>query len=65
MSNIYRYRVTGYIEVPSNSGDTEFVSFAPAHNLCDEPSEALESIKTMMEDFPACTHFTVTRGAWK
>lgn len=63
--NIYRYRVMGYIEVPSESGNIEYLSYAPAITLCDETSEAMESIKTMMENFPACTHFTVTRGAWK
>lgn len=63
--NIYRYRVMGYIEIPSESGSIEYVSYAPAITQCDEPSEAMESIKTIMESFPACTHFTVTRGVWR
>lgn len=63
--DIFRYRVMGYIEVPSTSGNIEFVSYAPAIVLCNEVSEASERIKDMMSDFPACTHFTITRGAWK
>ncbi len=63
--NIYRYRVLGYIEVPSESGNTEYVGCGSAQFFCDTSNEAVNAVKSMMENFPACTYFTIARGEWR
>jgi hypothetical protein len=62
----YRYRVMGYTIFPTdNEFESGYTSCAGAIAQSDTPEQALADVARLMGEFPACVHFTITRGYWK